>query len=166
MNDEIRSFDEYFQLYLQERQNPWTRRVQLLGTSVALSCVAGTLLTGQRSLLLGAAAAAFGPAWLSHRFIEKNRPRTNRYLGWKLRADLLLWSQTLQAALSGEAQEGTRPALAEAAAEQLTRPKSPGRNGKESGYAHKNGHAARAAGNAAEPIRFRPTASRGWAVWE
>ncbi len=156
MDRDFRSFEEYFQLYLEQRQKPWTRRVQFLGTSLALGCLASSLLTGQRSLLLGAAAAAFGPAWLSHRLIEKNRPTSPRRLSWRLRADLLLWTQMISDALGGSLHEPdvapaarpARPSVAEAkangSAQAPSRENGANReNGasRENGAAKPNGHA-------------------------
>ncbi len=194
MDPDFRSFEEYFQLYLQQRQKPWTRRVQFLGTSLALGCVASSLLTGQRSLLLGAAAAAFGPAWLSHRLIEKNRPKSPRRLSWRLRADLLLWTQMISDALGGplhapDTAPAARPAPRSdsATAKSNGGPHAPDRANGENGAAKTNGHAkangsgghANGNGNGkrnghhadldeleSKELRFRARASRGWAVWE
>jgi hypothetical protein len=165
MNQEVRSFDQYFELYLQERQNPWTRRLQLMGTTVALGCVAGSLLTGQRTLLLGAAAAAFGPTWFSQRFIEKKNPKSSRYLRWRLRADLLLWTQTLQAALSGGTVDDVRAVLAARPDPVAPVPRTRASD-KVDKSAKLNGHSAPAADTERDPIHSRATASRGWAVWQ
>ena len=161
--------------------------MHFLGTSLALGCVASSLLTGQRSLLLGAAAAAFGPAWLSHRLIEKNRPKSPRRLSWRLRADLLLWTQMISDALGGSlhapdtapAERPARPSAADAdggaqasanrengAAKPNGHAGANGSNGHANGNGKRNGHHADLDELESKELRFRAQASRGWAVWE
>ena len=87
------SFDDYFRGYLAERENPWTRRAQLVTTSLAMGLVATSFV--------GAAAASLAPTWLGRRLLERKRPRTVKNLAWHLRADLLLWTEALHKLLGG-----------------------------------------------------------------
>lgn len=83
------SFDAFFDHYLDEHALPGTRRLHILGTSVAaLLIVAAVADRRRRWLLLAAVLAGYGPAWFSHLVIERNRPATFGHPLWSLRADL------------------------------------------------------------------------------
>ncbi|WWC87275.1 uncharacterized protein L201_002163 [Kwoniella dendrophila CBS 6074] len=48
-------------------------------------------LEGLGKWLLGGVIGAYGFAWISHFFIEKNKPATFKYPVWSLRGDLKMW---------------------------------------------------------------------------
>jgi hypothetical protein len=87
----IESFEEFWDFYVGEHKKPATRALHFVGTTAAVACVAGGLLTKRRWLLLVAPFAGYGPAWASHFFIEKNKPASFTYPLWSLQADFVMW---------------------------------------------------------------------------
>ena len=71
-----RSFAEFYPAYLAEHARPWTRRLHIAGTLLAVLVLAVATATGVWWLALLAPAAGYGPAWLSHLLVERNRPAT------------------------------------------------------------------------------------------
>ncbi len=96
------SFEEFWPFYVREHSKRLTRRLHFVGTSVALGCAAGAVLTRQKWLLLVAPLAGYGPAWFSHFFVEHNRPATFKYPAWSLMADLVMWKKMLDGTMDAE----------------------------------------------------------------
>lgn len=96
MADRFRSFDEFWPFYLREHARPATRVVHVGGTWAAVLVLVLGVLTGPWWLVLLAPVIGYGCAWVSHLFIERNRPATFTYPAWSLRGDLrLAWLAAL-----------------------------------------------------------------------
>ena len=102
MDQQFESFDEFWPFYVREHSKKLTRQLHFVGTSLAIGCVAAGLLTHRRWLLLAAPLAGYGPAWISHFFIEKNRPATFKYPLWSLAADFVMWGKMLAGTMDDE----------------------------------------------------------------
>ena len=102
MSDRYETFEEFWPYYVREHSKKATRVLHFVGTSAALACLAGGLLTKRRWLLALAPIAGYGPAWASHFFIEKNRPATFTYPAWSLRADLVMWAKMVAGTMDEE----------------------------------------------------------------
>jgi hypothetical protein len=98
----IESFEQFWDFYVGEHKNKATRILHFIGTTAAVGCVAGGLLTKKRWLLLVAPVAGYGPAWISHFFIEKNKPASFKYPLWSLQADFVMWWKTLSGQMQAE----------------------------------------------------------------
>ncbi|HZI14038.1 MAG TPA: DUF962 domain-containing protein [Myxococcus sp.] len=87
MSDPIQTYAEFWPFYLREHSLPSTRWVHFMGTSlgVGLGITAG--VTGRGALVPAALVAAYGFAWFSHFFIERNRPASFKYPLWSLVSD-------------------------------------------------------------------------------
>ena len=96
------SFEQFWPYYVKEHQKTSTRVLHFVGTTAAMACVAGGLLTKRRWLLLVAPVAGYAPAWISHFFIEKNRPATFKHPLWSLRADLVMWGNMATGSMGAE----------------------------------------------------------------
>jgi len=81
------SFADFWPYYLAEHSRPATRVVHLLATLTWLTLLVGALLTRTWWLLALIPVAAYGLAWFSHFFIERNRPATFKYPLYSLLAD-------------------------------------------------------------------------------
>jgi hypothetical protein len=88
---EITTFEEFWPYYVKQHQKKATRIVHFLGTTAAGACVIGGLVTKRRWLLALAPVVGYGPLFMSHFFIEKNKPATFDYPVWSLRGDLKMW---------------------------------------------------------------------------
>ena len=74
----FRSFEQFFAHYLREHGHPGTRALHFAGTGLATFLLVAAL-TNRRWrpwLLLAAPIAGYGPAWLAHFLVERNRPAT------------------------------------------------------------------------------------------
>jgi hypothetical protein len=89
----FKSFREFWPYYVREHSNKWTRRFHFVGTTAAVSILGIAALRRRPALIPVALVAGYGPAWISHFFIEKNRPATFKYPLWSLRADFKMWSK-------------------------------------------------------------------------
>lgn len=98
----IESFEEFWPYYVGEHAKKTTRSLHFVGTTAALGCVAWGLILRKKWLLALAPVAGYGPAWVSHFFIEKNRPATFTYPAWSLYADFVMWSKTIQGTMDAE----------------------------------------------------------------
>jgi hypothetical protein len=83
----IQSYRVFWAHYLREHAKPETRAVHFVGTAVATSCIVLLAVTGQLWFAAGALIGGYGPAWVGHFFIEKNRPATFTYPLWSLASD-------------------------------------------------------------------------------
>ncbi len=99
---EFGSFEEFWPFYVKEHSKKATRILHFVGTTAAGACVLGGLLTKRRWLLAVAPVVGYGPAWIGHFFIEKNRPATFQHPLWSLRADGVMWWKTLTRTMDAE----------------------------------------------------------------
>lgn len=102
MTKPIESFEEFWPHYVRVHSKKLTRQMHFAGTSLALACAAGALVTRQRWLWLLVPAFGYGPAFLSHALIEKNAPLTVEYPVWSFRANFVMWEKMLRGTMDAE----------------------------------------------------------------
>jgi hypothetical protein len=85
----FRSFEEFFAHYLREHGRAGTRALHFAGAGLAVLLLLAALADRRRRpwLLLAAPVAGYGPPWLAHFLVERNRPATFRYPLWSLMGD-------------------------------------------------------------------------------
>lgn len=104
----IDNYDDFFLFYLNEHAKRATRIFHYVGTSFALACIAAFFLTWSGLYLLAGLVGAYGLAWVSHFFIEHNKPATFTYPLWSYVAD----HHMLALAVSGRLQPKLQKAKA------------------------------------------------------
>jgi hypothetical protein len=90
-----RSFAEFYKAYLAAHARPWTRRIHVAGTLLAILVLVVAIATGTWWWALLAPVAGYGPAWVSHLLIEQNRPATFGQPLFSLAADFRMLSDML-----------------------------------------------------------------------
>ena len=83
----IESFEDFWPIYLRQHARPGTRALHYCGTGLAVLALVFVVVGGDPWLLLAVPVAGYGPAWIAHFLIEKNRPATFKYPFWSLAGD-------------------------------------------------------------------------------
>lgn len=92
---EFNDFEEFWPFYLGEHRLPATRALHFVGTTAVVATAATALATKRPALLALLPVLGYAPAWISHFFVEHNRPATFKYPLMSLRADFRMWSRML-----------------------------------------------------------------------
>ena len=81
------NYNDFFPFYLREHSKKSTRVMHYFGT-IGYQVLFWSLLLTQNYLFLPLILlAGYGPAWIGHFFIEKNKPATFKYPLWSLIGD-------------------------------------------------------------------------------
>ena len=73
------SFKEFYPHYLEEHKLPRTKLFHFIGTLAAILFLIALAYTRNPLFILGALLSGYGAAWISHFFVEKNKPATFKY---------------------------------------------------------------------------------------
>ena len=87
-NRPITTYRDFWPYYLREHARPATRNLHFAGTILALGSLLAAIAYRQPLLAVLALVAGYGPAWIAHFFVEKNRPATFTYPMWSLVSDV------------------------------------------------------------------------------
>ena len=87
----ISTYRQFWPYYLREHAKPLTRLVHFFGTALALLALGAAVVLGNGWFLIAALLLGYGPAWLAHFFIEKNRPATFRFPVWSFISDFRMF---------------------------------------------------------------------------
>ena len=90
MSTRFSSFSEFWPYYVCEHSKPETRLFHFIGTSTIIPLLIFTVFFNFYAALL-IPISAYGFAWYSHFFIEKNRPATFTYPIWSLLGDFKMF---------------------------------------------------------------------------
>lgn len=98
----IGSFDEFWPYYVGEHRDPTGRALHYLGTGLGTFTFLAAIFTRNPWLVFVAMVLGYGPAWIAHFFIERNRPATFKYPLWSLMADYKMLSLALRGKMADE----------------------------------------------------------------
>jgi len=83
-------FHEFWPRYLLAHKHPATRACHVAGTVAGTALFAVAAATRKPWLAAAALVAGYGPAWISHALVERNKPETFRAPLSSLAADYLM----------------------------------------------------------------------------
>ena len=86
---------EFYPFYLQEHQNPTSRKLHFIGTALFFLILLYSVVTLQLVYLIFVPFVGYGFAWIGHFFFEKNKPATFTYPFFSLASDFKLFFQLL-----------------------------------------------------------------------
>jgi hypothetical protein len=90
MSEKYKTFSEFWPFYVCEHSKPETRFLHFIGTLTILPLLAGAIFFNVYILFL-IPLSAYGMAWASHFFVEKNKPATFAYPLWSLFGDFFMF---------------------------------------------------------------------------
>ncbi len=99
------TYGEFWPFYLNEHSKPETRRLHYIGTGLALALLACAIVTLSGWMLLAAVVSGYAFAWLSHAFVEHNKPATFTYPFWSLISDFRMFFLWISGRLEPELQQ-------------------------------------------------------------
>tara|TARA_B100001059_G_C17381580_1_gene354710 strand:- start:134 stop:439 length:306 start_codon:yes stop_codon:yes gene_type:complete len=89
------SFKEFYPYYLEEHKLPRTKLFHFIGTLAAILFLIALAYTRNPLFILGALLSGYGAAWISHFFVEKNKPATFKYPLYSLLGDYRMFFEIL-----------------------------------------------------------------------
>ena len=100
--ERIRTFEDFWPYYVGEHRSPVCRGLHYFGTTAAISTLVYAVVTATWWLIPLSFVFGYGPAWVGHFFIERNRPATFKYPLFSLRADFVMLSFFLRGKMAAE----------------------------------------------------------------
>lgn len=95
MENEFKTFKEFYPYYLNEHKKMGTRLFHFVGTLLFFLFLGSCFYFKNWSLVAPTIIAPYLFAWVSHFFIEKNKPATFKYPLMSLRGDFKLFFQLI-----------------------------------------------------------------------
>ena len=102
MSDDFRTFEDFWPYYVGEHAKPQTRWMHFAGTAAFLACLTRFAATRKPRWFLASVIAGYGPAWISHFFVEHNRPATFKHPVWSLIADFRMFGLMVAGRMDAE----------------------------------------------------------------
>jgi hypothetical protein len=87
MAERSASYSEFWPFYLREHAEAGTRYLHYAGTVIGTGLLAAALATQTWWMIALWPLAGYGFAWVSHAFVEKNKPATFTHPLWSLVSD-------------------------------------------------------------------------------
>jgi hypothetical protein len=98
----MHSYREFWPFYVSQHLKPGTRLLHFIGTTAVILCVVAAVVWREWWLLLLGPVVAYGPAWIAHLFVERNKPATFTYPLWSLVGDFHMYGLMWAGRMEGE----------------------------------------------------------------
>lgn len=109
MNEsKFQSITDFYLFYLSEHRKSSTRMMHFIGTGLVILCLLYSLGTQKWLLLLLIPVLGYGFAWISHAFIERNKPATFTYPLYSLGSDFIMFWDILTGKIEKRLEEATK----------------------------------------------------------
>ncbi len=99
---EFKNYEEFWPFYLTQHSKKSTRLWHFVGTTFVFICIGLAIYFSNAWFILLAPVIAYSIAWISHFFIEGNKPATFGHPFWSLRADFQMYFFTIFGRLNNE----------------------------------------------------------------
>lgn len=109
MADRIQSYEEFWPFYVGEHSKAATRWCHFVGTTGVFFFLVSAIVTMNPLLLIACPLSGYSWAWVSHFFIEKNKPATFKYPLWSLRGDFRMYFFMLTGRMNAEVLKYAKP---------------------------------------------------------
>jgi len=109
MNQPLETYEQFWPYYLREHSRPGCRALHYFGTVCGMAAVVLAVIVSPWFLLV-ALAVGYGPAWIGHFVVEKNKPATFGHPLWSLVSDYRMFGLALIGRLRPELQQALRAA--------------------------------------------------------
>lgn len=84
---QFRSYDEFFDFYLQQHSNSTNRLLHAIGTTLGIAVVVAAFAAGHPWFALLFFPIGYGFAWTGHFLVERNKPATFGHPFWSFISD-------------------------------------------------------------------------------
>ena len=95
MNEKFSSFSEFYPYYLEEHKNKTTKLFHFIGSLFFLFFLISFCIDFEIKKIAYAFLSAYGMAWFSHFFVEKNKPATFYYPIYSFMGDCLMFVEII-----------------------------------------------------------------------
>jgi hypothetical protein len=112
MSDRIQSYEEFWPFYVREHSKKTTRMLHFVGTTVATAIAATAIIKRKPLLIPLALVSGYGPAWIGHFFVEKNRPASFKYPLWSFISDYRMLAMMVTGQMDAEVEKAMAQANA------------------------------------------------------
>ncbi len=102
MKKTLTTFEAFWPFYLGQHSLPATRWIHFVGTTIAALNLVMAVVYLAPFYVLSALFSGYLFAWVSHFFVEKNRPATFTYPAWSFVADWRMWALMATGRLGAE----------------------------------------------------------------
>ena len=102
MKKTLTTFEAFWPFYLGQHSLPATRWIHFVGTTIAALNLVMAVVYLAPYYVLSALFSGYLFAWVSHFFVEKNRPATFTYPAWSFIADWRMWALMATGRLGAE----------------------------------------------------------------
>jgi len=96
MKKRFTKFSEFYPYYIQEHKNKHTKLFHFIGSCLFIYFFIKFLITFEINNLTFAFVSAYGLAWISHFFIEKNKPATFDYPVYSFMGDCVMFTEIIK----------------------------------------------------------------------